>query len=209
MGQASVMLVTNEAGITPNGTINWSTAGPNFGILGNAFAVPVAGIPGLQAGVSQASGSMERRDQGNGWNGNFGPGESTLFTNNGGPVTLSFNHPVQGFGSQIQAGLFGNFTAQIQAFDGSNNLLGTFTENGVSNSNGNDSAIFLGVLSSATDISKIVVGLTVAPSNAVNFFALGPARIQQSQVPEPASLAIWGMSALGLTVAARRRRSNA
>jgi MYXO-CTERM domain-containing protein len=207
VGQAAAMLVTNEAGITPNGTINWSSAGPNFGVLGNPITVPVSGIPGLQAVVSQASGLMERRDQGTGFPGNFGPGEPLLFTNNGGPVTLNFNNPVQGFGSQIQSGLYGAFTAQIQAFDSSNTLLGSFTENGASNGNGDDSAIFIGVLSTATDISKVIMSLTTAPGNAVNYFLLGPARVEQAQVPEPASMAIWGVSALGLAVAGRRRRS--
>jgi hypothetical protein len=73
--------------------------------------------------------------------GSFAPGDKVLVTYLA-PLTINFNTPVQSVGAQIQFNTYGNFTAEILAFDGPT-LLGVFTENGDATDLGNNSDIFL------------------------------------------------------------------
>ena len=77
-----------------------------------------------------------------------------------GPITIDIANPVSGVGAQIQADDFGAYTAQIQAFDSSHNLLGTFTVSGDSEGGSTGTAPFLGVSSTSSNISEIVYSLT-------------------------------------------------
>jgi len=109
-------------------------------------------------------------------------------------------------GAQIQADEFGAFTAQISAYNSDGVLLGSFLENGVSTSQSDGSAIFIGISDSTADISKIVFSLTDA-SSAPNDFALGPIEFSASAVPEPSTWAMMLLGFLGLGFVAYRRKS--
>ena len=143
---------------------------------------------------------VERRDQGNGWEGNFGPGESLLWTRNHdtGVLTLDFSSPIMGFGSQFQRDSYVSFVAGIRAYDAGLNLLGSFTVTGNSTDAGDDSAIFIGVLSGLDDISRIQLDA----DSATHDFAINGPRIQM--IPEPAT--IWLLLGGGLVLVARALR---
>lgn len=91
----------------------------------------------------------------------FSAGDGVIWTSdtaNGGngPLTLSFNQSMKGVGALIQADAPGQFTAQIQAFNGTTSL-GTFTT--TSDSNGD--AVFLGVVdNTAAHITSVTYSLT-------------------------------------------------
>src|SRR5450432_739086 len=76
--QASVTLVTSRAGLAGDDSIDWSVLGGTFTRVSNPFSTSTVGSLGLT--VSQSSGSFMRRDQGNGWSGNFNPGDALLWT---------------------------------------------------------------------------------------------------------------------------------
>jgi hypothetical protein len=110
---------------------------------------------------------MQIRQQGGSWGGNFAPNDFVLWTNNNGngngngPLTISFANPVFGAGAQIQANAGGNFTVNLTAYDGSDNVLGNFTSVGNSNANADNSAIFIGVNDNVASISKLIFSLPV------------------------------------------------
>ena len=67
-------------------------------------------------------------------------------------------------GTQIEGNALASFVAQIQAFD-HHKLLATFMESSNGNlSAGDNSAIFLGVMSPKADITSVVYSVTITGS---------------------------------------------
>ncbi len=193
------IVVTSRAGLAATDFIDWGVLGPSFTVVANPFSVSSNG-GSTSATLSMPTGSFERRDQGNGWNGNFAPGDHVLWTQGAnGPTTIKFTNPVAGAGAQIQRNLFGPFTANLNVFDPSNTLIGAFTLPGNSNSNGDNSAIFLGVIDNSADIGSIVY------DTDTHDFAINQLSLNLSPVPEPSTLALI-TSGLPVLVFSMRKR---
>jgi hypothetical protein len=80
-------------------------------------------------------------------------------------------------------------------------VLGSWTKAGTASSDGDNSAIFIGIRSDSTDINKIVFSLDDGGNGSTSDFGInrfdfnaGPA----AAVPEPATLTLLGLGALGL-----------
>jgi len=99
------------------------------------------------------------------WDGNFAPGDILFDTSNTArTLTLDFKQPLKSVGTQIQGNVLASFVAQIQAFD-HHKLLATFMESSNGNlSAGDNSAIFLGVMSPKADITSVVYSVTITGS---------------------------------------------
>jgi len=116
----------------------------------------------------EGGGDGQRRNEGNGWQGNFTRFEHLLWTNGQGPLTFSFG-PMIGIGAQIQAHSEGPFTALIQAYDLEGNLIDSFSETGNSNGNEDGSAIYIGLLE--PEFFRVTLSLTDATGD-LNDFAI-------------------------------------
>jgi len=188
-------LVTTRAGLGGTDFIDWGQLGPTFTNV--ASPATVTSNLGVTVTVSQDNNnSFQRRDQGNGWGGNFTNGDKLLWNAGNGPtMTLDFGSTgIAAGGANIQADFFGAFTARLSAYDASNVLLGSVTENGTSNGNGDGSAIFLGLQDSTADIHKLVYSLdsgTNPNDFAINRFDF----TTTAPTPEPSTLLIASLAA--------------
>jgi hypothetical protein len=204
--RADFFLITNRAAVGATDSVDWGVLGPPFTVVPNPFMITSAS--GRPLTVSQMTGPFERRDQGfpaGGWNGNFAPGDHLLWTRgalgSSGPITVNFG-PVGIYagGAQIQPDFAdgnGNFMARITALDANGNVLddAIFMEAGVSTNAADNSAIFIGIGTTDTPINQLRFKLFMAPS-PVGDFAIN--RLDFLPVPEPGSLGLLGVGALGL-----------
>ncbi len=183
--------VVTEVTSRPSGadTVNWSQLGPDFSTINNPFTATSTGGVGVTG--TFAAGTGQLRVQGSSWSGNFANGDFVVWTQGNGPLTLSFSQDLSQVGAQIQSDAFGAFTAQI-----CDNLGDCFSEVGDSTSNGDNSAIYLGLDDlTGPGITSITFSLVGDTDFAINQLSLSGS---VSQTPEPGSFLLLGTGLLGL-----------
>lgn len=126
------------------------------------------------------------------WDGNFIPWTNPLYNNGGGAITIDFNQPIFGASTQIQRNLYGNFTANVQAFDLAGNLLGNSIVPGFSNGDADGSAIWISVHNNANNAPKIS---RLVYSTDSNDFAIAatPVPLEINALPVAASTILFGL----------------
>ena len=169
--KAQLELFTNRAAFGGDDSADWGQLGACMATIPNAFtATSNGGLVGISGNFSGTGPGQVRVQTSCGWSGNFAPGDILIWTNSPGqgPITLTFDAPIVGAGTQIQADFFGPFTAQIEAFSDDTSL-GSFTEDGNSSPAGDNSAIFIGVKDPDGTITSIVFSLTAAAGDPNDF----------------------------------------
>ena len=180
---SAVTLVTQRAALGGNDLLDWFSLGQVFdpfspdpsAFLPNSFSATSSG--GLELNVDippPSSGSgitppfvFQTGPLPNAIPTNFANGDFILFTGfnpvgfpslgNPGPLTITFETPVLGAGTQIAVDDTPSFIASISAFDDAGRELGSFSVPGTSSLALDNSAVFLGVLSDAPNISRLVL----------------------------------------------------
>jgi hypothetical protein len=185
--------------------IEWSQFGISSVTSGTTFT-----YTGGTGSVYSTAGTLQATLQGTAWYGNMPANEPVLWTGSGaGPeITLNFDSGIFGAGAYIQSFFYGSFTAMIQAYDFSGNILESYTENGFSGSN-TGTAIYLGVARNNADIFKISYTLTSAPAGALNDFAISNVNVAQtgiSAVPEADTYALMMFGLALVSLISRRKQ---
>jgi hypothetical protein len=215
----NLVTYSSRAGFGGNDTLDWGQLGACNQNVAATFNATSAG--GLNLTGSLASDHVRENKQrdisGNsgcpydGWYGNFAAGDNLVWTGITGaaPVTLNFASSISGVGFQIQSDHSGNFTAQIDAYNGAT-LLGSFSGNGVSAYTADNSAIFLGLRDlSGSNITSLVISLTSAPGNSITDFAFNQLSLDDhvgalTPAPEPSMVGIALVLFLGMVAFAHR-----
>lgn len=208
----ALTFVGTRGGLGATDSVDWSVLGPPGTTVAHPFNILSAG--GVSVSVSKLlPGAFQRRNQGDGWWGNFAPGDALLWTTDASGSTNPVS--VMDFGGagilagglQIQSDYFGVFTARVEAFDAADTSLGFFTAAGNSTSNGDNSALFLGV-SSAVPIHRLAFSLDASEGGTIGDFAVNRLDFVPAGavVPEPVT-ATLGLGLVSLVVYLRRRRA--
>ncbi len=182
--------------------VDWGVFGPT----GTGISTPdFRTVGGLTIGVSSSQGALARVDEGNGFTGDFAVGDH-LLTDAGSKsdsFIVSFGTPVRGFGTQIDAHyILGAYSGFVDYFSSTNALLFTADYSGVATTAEDNSAPFVGVVSSSADISYAEFFINqpspLLPAGAVAINRLDV--LSPSAVPEPVSLALMltGLVAIGV-----------
>jgi hypothetical protein len=206
-------ILPDRASQNPTDIIDWTQLGPSALFTGSTIPTPqlVTTFNGNLVLVGNINGGdFLRLDEGFGWTGNFDFGESLVATGNpnfgfggGGPFAMEFATPIASFGFNIQADLYGPFTAGVEVFDPFFSSLGLFTFNGVSAGGENGSALFVGL----TDLTAVNIGAIVISTDSGdplwnNDFAINDPSFG---TPEPASMVLIGtVMALGAMLFRRK-----
>lgn len=197
--------IATRAALGGDDSYDWAQLGVSGDTVSDGSAI--LSNNGLSAAVSQENGALERRDQPGGWSGNFANGDALIWTQNAvGFLQIEFLNPVFGVGAQILRDTYGDFSATIEVFNSLNMSIGTFDMAGMSNTNADNSAIFIGMLDNSASISK--VHFTV--DQGLEDFAINQLDIVTgpSRVPDASStLALFGLSMAGIAILRRARRS--
>jgi hypothetical protein len=199
----SLVFVTSQAGQGANDFVHWSQLGADGSPLGSSAAATSGGGSTVTLALAGANSLVSVACPGSpcSWTGpGFTAGDSLIWTSdtgNGGngPLTLNFSRGVSGVGALIQADGPGQFTAQIQVFNGMISL-GSFTV--TSDSNGD--AAYVGVLDqSGTNITSVVFSLTTCAGTCTDF-AIDTANLDMAPATLVSLVSSLSASAFGQAV---------
>lgn len=213
-GFAQIAGVATRSALFPSDTINWSALGGDFTFLPDEFTISTTG--GSTVLVFNAlAGDNIIVENGESAFGNFNPGEILLYTE-AAPITINPDDLISGAGFNIQAGVYGAFTAQVSAYGEGDAFLGSVSIAGLSTETPDGSAVFLGFSSVSTNVDYFKIELTSAVDSltqiAINSVSFGGPGGGFTPVPEPSTygaFAVLGLAGLVMHRRFTKRRRSA
>lgn len=167
--RAAINFVSTEASFdaSTNDTVSWNQYTTNVGENNPLSAIDSHGGIHLILGLASGSGDFNL----GGPPGPFPSGENVYNNQNGGDVTITFDHALAGFGVNLEDAFNGNCVYTFSAFNvtaTATNVLATYL---VTNSAGNH-LTFVGVLDDTLEINRITLHDN-SPNSSYGYFLLG------------------------------------
>ena len=193
----AVSLITDPSLLHAGDQIDWGSLGITGSVLSTPFTMNT--LNGMHVTVSTGGTppTFKRLDEGNGFVGDFPLGAKLLATNSLGSTHLHFDTPVFGAGTYIEHLTQTSFTAYILAVSGTTTIA-EYTLPVTNHYLEDGSAPFIGILSDSRNITDIYFD-SYRGMNTVTWRPL-------LAVPEPSTIVLLGMGALGLLGFAWQRR---
>lgn len=199
--------VTSRTALGGNDSVDFGVVGiPGVPFIGVPNPFSVASSGGLELTISKSLGSFQTAEQTSAPDGpfsaNFAPGDALISTTRQttGPVTITFSSLVSGAGTQVESFGNGAFNATIEALDSEGNSLGSFSilGNAVYGGSGDNTAPFVGVLSTSTNIASLRINGEREPGTGFAFNQLDiVSQPDPTSVPEPDFSVISAMAFVG------------
>ncbi len=153
-----ISAVNTRDDLNANDFIDWNDIGQSMTSISNLFSITSS--EGRKIDVCIPSGNFLRIDQTSSFPGAFNVGDSLLFTGlgNPGPLTVRFDSPIFGTGTQIQSdpANIPDYIAIVEAFDRFDRSLGKFEFSGTSSRKANSDVLFIGISDRSGSIKKLV-----------------------------------------------------
>jgi hypothetical protein len=183
-GRAALSLVTSEAifNADTNDSVSWNQRTTNVGEPNPLTVTNSQG--GLQVSVGEPFSSPDFVLE----SPPFPVGQNAFDNQGGGDVTLTFDHPLAGFGAELQDAYNGGCVYTITAYNitaTATNALGYFF---ITNSAG-DHVTFVGVLDATAEISRITLK-DGSPYSTLSYFLMGQIGLVRATVPSAPVLAL-------------------
>ncbi|MDJ0732156.1 MAG: hypothetical protein QNJ33_19435 [Crocosphaera sp.] len=210
--------VSDRSALGANDQLDWSTlpVAP-FSPLSSTFpAISDRGLgvtvsfppPNTELGIEQPFYFQTTSD---GIPSNYSPNDFVLFSGfnpetligNSGPLTITFDIPVLGVGSQLVVENTPSFLGTIEAFDVNNMSLGQFSLPGISSQALDNSAQFYGVINDVPNISRITFSTDITD----RAIAINSLSLVNVSVPEP-SLSIGLIFMVGCGLISKNKRKS-
>ena len=161
---ASIIQVNSRAALGTVQTIDWNAFGPPGALVSTPFTVAAASE---LVTVSSSQGTLSRHREGTDFVGNFAVGDQLLTDTGSSSDTfgIRWTSPVRSVGTQIQRDFprTGTFTAYMDFFSATNVLLGEVSVTGNGTSAEDNTAIFIGGVSTSFDIARVALWIDNAP----------------------------------------------
>jgi len=205
--QASIIGTSDASTFTD--TVDWCA---NFGCANTPYSLPsptawtsAAGNTG-EIGMNGTGDPFYVAQQGSTWFGNMPDGMGVIYNGNvlgntPASIAATSDNGVYGMGAFIESNFDGPFTAEIDLYDGSFNLLGSYTATGDSEF-APGTALFIGAYDDNPDVYAAVFTAWGSGPNEPDF-AIG--NLDLRLVPEPGSFVLMGSALAGLAGVIRRK----
>lgn len=200
---ATLVQVGSRGALNANLDINWSIFGASGAVLSCFCSQPVGG---LIVGLNSSSGEVDRVNGSTpAYHGNFASGDPLVlqpfisdrlivdFT----PGVLAVGTQIQPLGSSTRQPFIGSFTGTMQVLT-NDGMDSAFSVSGNSTAAENNSAPFLGVVSTTNDIIGIRFFVDIGNPTFPQAGAVAINQVDVRVAPEPASAAVLGTALLVL-----------
>ena len=199
--------VTSRTALEANDSVDFGVVGvPGVPFIGVSNPFSVTSLNGLELTISKSLGAFQTAEQSSAPDGpfsaNFGPRDALISTTRQttGPVTITFSSLISGVGTQVESFGNGAFNATIEALDTEGNSLGNFSipGNAVYGGSGDNTAPFVGILSTSANIASIRINGERQPGTGFAFNQLDiVSHADSTSVPEPDFSVISAMALVG------------